>query len=359
MTDTDTDLTTPEPAAESVPEKTVDEMWEDAFEPETPDATDAPVEETTPPPDLTETTTVAPTDATDTAPTDADVVPRKFSVKLDHEDREIDFDALLATDEGKAELKERYEKGYGFDRAVARARQEAQDATLKWFEARGYKPSQVPGAPGGWEVVGPRAATPATAAPEPAAKPDPADNRAELEHIATYGKDDDPAAQVKAIRRLSQLDAQEAVAKQSKEFDDWKAGQTRSTQDAQQQAKRVSAENDCRAFIRKTIVARAKSFEGPDQARQAQRAMDLAFNLARTSARDLDEVASVVNAYANDLDARKAHWRESLAKQTPTKEAPPSLSGTPSGATDTDPTEGLEYKEDADWDAAIDQCAPR
>ena len=224
---------------------------------------------------------------------------------------------------------------------------------MAWFKSRGIEVRPNPGAPGGWEVISEAVANRSTETPAQVAKPDPAEERAKLERVALYGDENDPAAQVKAIRRLTQLDAEEAAAKRFKEFEEWKNGQSRNAEQSRMRAERESAEKHARSLIRDAIVARAKSFDGPDRVRQAERAMSLAMHKATTNAKDFDEVIAVVNHYADDLDARRAHFAESLAKTPPAPTPAPSLDGTPSGAPKSDPTAGLDYSEDDHWDAAI------
>lgn len=262
---------------------------------------------------------------------------RALKVKLDHEEREIDLDALWASEDGRKELKERYEKGYGFDRAVERARQESfrrgQDATVKWLDMQGFRVRQNPAVEGGWEIVPKQAATPATPTPEPVAKPDAASVRARLEHVATYGDENDPAGQIKAIRELARMDAEEAASAKFAAFNEWKAQQERQAQEAQAARQRAQAEAHVQAQIKAAVEARAKSFEGPDQDRQVQRVVALAMAKARTDARDMDDVIAIVHEAANDLDQRREHWLRQVAKPADKpKSPPPSLDGVPTGA---------------------------
>ena len=291
--------------------------------------------------------------APDAAPT-----PRSITVKTDHAEREVDFDALLKTDEGRKELKERYEKGYGFDRAVERTKTESysqgRDQTVAWMRSKGFEPKQNPAAPGGWEIVPiVQAATPAAEASPPAATPDQSAERIALEEKANEGN-------VAAIRELARIDAtaaaEKAAAEQFAKFDTWRDGLTRQAQEAQQRTKREHAEQVVTVDIRKAITARAKSFEGPTQdatLRIAQAVERDALTKARTDARTLEDVIAVVNQAADDLDARREHWLTQVANQPKPAAPAPTLDGTPPGVTDPASNRSPDYQDDADWDAAI------
>lgn len=265
---------------------------------------------------------------------------RALKVKLDHQEKEIDLDALWATEEGRKELRERYEKGYGFDRAVERAKQESfttgREATLKWLAAQGYRVRANPAVDGGWEIVGPQAATPAPASPASAATPTPAQpTRQELEHLATYGDENDPAGQIKAIRALAKMDAEEAASAKFRAFEEWRAQQTRQAQEAQAASARAQAEAHVKSQIQAALEARAKSFDGPDRERQVARIAALAMAKARTDAQHIDDVIAVVHEAANDLDQRRDYFLKQAAKPAETRSPPPSLDGVPSSTAAT------------------------
>jgi len=263
---------------------------------------------------------------------------RAFKVKLDHEEREVDLDALWATEDGKKELRERYEKGYGFDRAVERAKQDAlrqgQVETVAWMKSRGFTFTQNPMS-GQWEIQAPQAATPAASLTPPVATPDPAKDRARLEHVATYGDETDPAAQVRAIRELAKFDATDAASAKFAEFENWRATMSRQAQEARATTQRETVERNVLTSVQTAIEARAKSFEGPDKDRQIARTIASAMSKAKTDAKTMDEVFAIVTQAADDLDVRRDFWMKQAATPAlPTKATPkptPSLDGVPAG----------------------------
>lgn len=275
---------------------------------------------------------------------------RAFKIKVDHEEREIDLDAEWADESRRAKLRETWEKGLGFDRVVGRTRQEAhtqgRDQTLAWIKSQGYDIVQNP-MTGQWTVVPPQqVATPAGGPPASAATPSPTAERARLEKIATYGDDNDPEGQIKAIRALARLDAEEAAKAKFREFEEWKDALARRAQEEHRARVTAQAEQEVRQQIETAIAARAKSFEGPERERQIERAIALAMLKARSDAKTLDDVLAVVNQAADDLDARREHWLRQAAtpapaaKKPPARKPTPSLDGVPAGATNGSPKSG-------------------
>jgi hypothetical protein len=292
-------------------------------------------------PSTTPNTPVAPSDSTPAAPR------RSVKVKLDKEETEID-DSWFADEEKSKRLKETFEKGYGFDRAVERARSEATELSKRqwndWIKAQPFNMVQDSTAPSGWKLVPKQVAMPAEVPTDPLAK-----EEAELQAKIDAAEIVDP----KWLRRLSQIDAERAKLGAVKE---WDARLAAVTQKAQAEKTRADAEAWLNGEIDKSLTARAKSFEGPDSSRRSVRIRATAFAAGEQAAmRGLDPIAAaqaVVSEEANDLDARQAAWRASLSQAVPQTSPPPVLGATPAGANGTGKSPDLNT--DEGWDQAFD-----
>lgn len=302
---------------------------------------------------------------------------RAFMVKLDHEEHEVDLDAMWADEEKRKTLIEHYQKGYGFDRAkeryekqIAESKQQAysygRDVTLKWLDSQGVKTIQNPHT-GQWEVVLPKqAATPAGGDQGRDATPDPAARRAELERLAVYGDgkadgESDPRVQINAIRELAKLDAMDAAAEKYRPIEEWRTQQQRQAQQAQVQQRAAQAEERVKTSVAELIEARAKSFDGPDKDRQIARLTEHALQMARTNGKQWEDITGLITGWADDLDARQAYMREQLTKKPPQngKNPPPAPDGAPSGVSGQ-PPKGTKPKgrwTDDDWDRAIEESS--
>jgi len=132
------------------------------------------------------------------------------------------------------------------------------------------------------------------------------------------------------------MDAEEAANEKFKGFEAWKATTMQQAQQAQAAQKREGMERRVLGTVQAAVEARAKSFDGPDKDRQIARITSLAMTKAKTDARSMDEVLSIVTQAADDLDARREFWKQEAAtppaaSATPTPKPTPSLDGVPAG----------------------------
>lgn len=278
-------------------------------------------------PTTSQPTNGTPTPAAGTTPT-APAKPKR-AFKFDHAEEEAD-ETWFADEAKWTRLKDLAEKGYGSDRRIERTRTETRESLNKaWNDCaaeNGFDVVPAPGTKSGWKFVAKQQpATPAAATTEtadPLAKEE-AEIRARVKTQEATGED---------FVRLTEI--AEKRAKLSA-ITEWEAKQAAQTAEAAARKSHEDAKGWLFGEVDKFIAARAKSFDGPDQARRTARLRMAAFTAGLTAAEQgrqaLDAAKAVIFEEADDLDARTAHYRASLPTQSVKPEAPSIVGAVPAG----------------------------
>lgn len=264
-------------------------------------------------------------------PTPAETKRRLLKVKIDHEEKEIDLEAEY-DDEGKRKtLAETYQKGYGYDRALERARSEqaqaVRQAWTEFAEDHGYAVVEAPGTKWGWKLAPKQATTPATAT-SPDTDPLTTEER-EIQAKIDAADVVDP----KWLRRLSQIDAERARLAAIKE---WEGKQSAAAQEAQRARRYEEAKAWMNGEIEKLVTARTKSFDGLSPVRLA-RLRQAAFAAAEAAAKagqDPEAAAkSVIFDEANELDAIRGQSSRATTPPAAKPSGAPVVGVAPGGGT--------------------------
>jgi len=272
-------------------------------------------------------TTPAPAAAT---PTSA-AAKRLLKLKLDHEEREIDLEAEYDDETRRAELVKQLQKGYGFERAIERTREEVRTANVKswneWLSSHGYDVVRDDKHPSGWKLSARQQVT------TPAAEVDPL-TKEEQELSARIESGDATLAEVARHAKVcAAISTREAL----KERDEAQArSRLQETEKTRSAETRSQAEKWLNGEIDKSLAAHTKSFEGWTS-RQLANLKANAFKAGETAAAEGKNPVEAANAYVlaekQDAEALRDSWRKSLTATPPQPTAAPLVGGAPGGGT--------------------------
>jgi len=291
--------------------------------------------------------------------------------QFNHADEELDVDDLQKQAEEWVKdptkpppLMDTIQKGRAFDRAVERAKQDAQTTTQKqandwyanWFRSQGYTTVKDPTAPNGFRLVGPQATTPAASTAPQDNDPLAIEER-ELKAKIKAAPQTDPDW----LDRLSEIRAERATKRAKAEaLAEWRAEQQKTEATSREQREEAEAQKWFYGEIDKLIAVRAKDFEGlPDAESRKQRLRDYAFRTGEEAARKgriaVDAAQEIIRAEADGLASARRAWATSVT-DTARPAAPPVVGGAPAtGGGKKKP----DLTTDAGWDEALDDVGQR
>lgn len=266
------------------------------------------------------------------SPAAAAAAKRIAKYKIDHEEKELDWDETWSDESKRTAHINAFQRGLNADREVARERQAAVkkygEEIVNRINEQGYDVVKDPSHPSGWKIVQRQATT-------PPADTDPLTT--EETQLRALAEEDRLNAKGQ-VRLAEIIFEKKALARQKAEAE--------ATARAAAAASAAEAERNGNAAltaeIEKTLVARVKSFEGPDKDRRTARVKALALNAAQATAASLQRgdpqgwdkilaaALAVVKEEADDLDLRAKAWVDS-ATANPAKPAAMPVVGTPSG----------------------------
>jgi len=281
---------------------------------------------------VVETPTPSPAAPAPAASPAAAAAKRIAKYKIDHEEKELDWDETWSDEAKRAAHINAYQRGLNADREVARERQSAVkvygENIVKRIEEQGFDVVKDPSHASGWKIVQRQATT-------PAADTDPLTT--EETQLRALAKEDRLNSEGQA--RLAEIIFEKKIIARQK-------AEAEATAKAAAAASAAEAERSGNAAltaeIEKTLVARVKSFDGPDKDRRTARVKALALNAASAMAASLQRgdpqgwdkilaaAQAVVKEEADDLDLRAKAWVDS-ATANPSKPAAMPVVGTPSG----------------------------
>lgn len=297
----------------------------------------------------------------------AETPPRRaVKVKLDHEEKEID-ESWLSDEEKSKDLREKYQKGYAYDRAVARTAQEkfaeGQRAVAQSLIERGFtfKPKVAnPQTLADYEVIPPAVTTPQ--------KVDQAQTTADPELDALTKREKELVPKVRqgdaeAAEELTSVRADLAALRHTKaleaKFKAQEQEMTRKAQEAQRETEKKSYESNVDAALIEAINARTKSFEGVED-KVANDVRSIVWTLAREATirnnGDVETAKQNAAVLMNSIEGYVASRIKHLtATATPT--APQVIGGSPASAKST-ATNKTPSIHDNDWmDAALEEAS--
>jgi len=246
---------------------------------------------------------------------------RLIKFKVDHEEQELDWNAIP-----DAEAAELARKGRAFDKVLPRERERGQSETLAWFKAQGYDVVQDP-TTRQYKVVHPQQASQPAAAEQPKSPPS---DTADLKRRAREGD-------AEAIAEL--IDLAESRASQAQTaLEQWRAQQEAERQKQTEYERNLAFANEVAAKVNPPLEQFVKEFGDTPQVQGVVKRLRQFAAASALSGVAPDEIAASLGETVANFRALRGPVAPASAAPAPTQARPaapppPPYIPTPGGST--------------------------